>query len=445
MQISQKEQLNNNGIKADMLDVLIILMMFANAILKFVLYFLNIQSESGQLAIMYIIVAVISACLCFRHFSRMIQHGFLSVIILFVAIGVSFVITGLSRDFHYTKYYSELKSYLAMAVCIIFLTLLIAWKKKRDINLKVIFAAVIILTVISFVSLFRHDSDIAGYIRDSSGLTYQNVSYFSAYAFGLTLFHITETVKSRPLSWFYKLIYFVFLAIQAATCFLAGGRGGLVLLVVLFVASVFMYWGKKAYRIVVPAVIILIFLRYAFPFVISLLGINVKGIERVMDFFNGGLLDDGRMSLYLESLGVFGDSPVFGHGIGSIFYYLKSYSHNLFLDVLSETGVVGLLIFLFVLIVFIKKISMFYRQGSLFRFLTIMFICGFTLNMFSGYFWNNQHLWLPIAVALTIHKNEFEHNVINTFESDDVVPDEEPQTEADIPDDTPPLKGENDG
>ena len=61
MQISQKEQLNNNGIKADMLDVLIILMMFANAILKFVLYFLNIQSESGQLAIMYIIVSDISS------------------------------------------------------------------------------------------------------------------------------------------------------------------------------------------------------------------------------------------------------------------------------------------------------------------------------------------------------------------------------------------------
>ena len=36
------------------------------------------------------------------------------------------------------------------------------------------------------------------------------------------------------------------------------------------------------------------------------------------------LNDDGRMSLYLESLGVFGDSPVFGHGIGSIFYYLNS-------------------------------------------------------------------------------------------------------------------------
>lgn len=445
MLISQKEQLKYNGIKADMLDVLIILMMFANAILKFVLYFLNIQSGSGQLAIIYIIVAVISACLCFRHFSRMIQHGFLSVIILFVTIGVSFVISGLRRDFHYTKYYSELKSYLAMAVCIVFLTLLIAWKKKRDINLKVIFAAIIILTVISFASLFRHDSDIGGYIRDSSGLIYQNVSYYSAYAFGLTLFHFTESVRIRPLTWLNKLIYLVFLGVQVATCFLSGGRGGLVLLVVLFIASVFMYWGKKAYKIVVPSVIILIFIRYAFPFLINLLGINVKGIERVMDFFNGGILGDGRTGLYLESLGVFSESPIFGHGIGSIFYYLKSYSHNLFLDILSETGIVGLLLFLFVLIVFFKKIFMLYRQGSLFRFLTIMFICGFTLNMFSGYFWNNQHLWLPIAVALTINKNEFDNNVISAIESDVDDSDDEHQPEDRIHDDAPLLKGENDG
>ena len=408
MQISQNAQLNNRSNKAEMLDFLIILMVFSAAILKFVLFFLNIKSESGQLAVIYIIVAVISACLCFRHFSRMIQSGFLSVIILFVVIGVSFVITGLFHDFHYSIYYSELKAYLAMAVCTVFLTLLIAWKQKRDINLNVVFAAIIILTLISFVSLFRHDSDIAGYIRDSSGLVYQNVSYYSAYAFGMTLFHITETLRIRPLTWLNKLIYFVFLAVQAATCFLSGGRGGLVLLVVLFITSVFMYWSKKSYRIVVPTVILLIVTRYAFPLIIRLLGINVKGIERIVDFFSGNLIDGGRAEKYIKSLEAFSESPVFGNGIGSIFYNLNSYSHNFVLDILAETGVVGLLVFIFVLIVFFKKVFLFFKQGSLFRFLTIIFICGITLNMFSGYVWSNQHVWLPIAVFLTIHKNEFE-------------------------------------
>ena len=65
--------------------------------------------------------------------------------------------------------------------------------------------------------------------------------------------------------------------------------------------------------------------------------------------------------------------------------------------------------------------------------------------MFSGYFWNNQHLWLPIAVALTINKNEFDNNVISAIESDVDDSDDEPQPEERIHDDAPLLKGENDG
>ena len=88
MQIFQKEQLNNNSLKLEMLDVLIILWIFSSAILKSVLYFFNIQAISGQLAIMYIIVAVISALLGFKYFSRMIPSGYLLVVLLFGAASV---------------------------------------------------------------------------------------------------------------------------------------------------------------------------------------------------------------------------------------------------------------------------------------------------------------------------------------------------------------------
>ena len=98
------------------------------------------------------------------------------------------------------------------------------------------------------------------------------------------------------------------------------------LLVVLFITSVFMYWGKKSYRIVVPTVILLIVTRYVFPLIIRLLGINVKGIERIVDFFSGNLIDGGRAEKYIKSLEAFSESPVFGNGIGSIFYNLNSCS-----------------------------------------------------------------------------------------------------------------------
>jgi O-antigen ligase len=419
MQIFQKEQLNNNSLKLEMLDVLIILWIFSSAILKSVLYFFNIQAISGQLAIMYIIVAVISALLGFKYFSRMIPSGYLLVVLLFVVLGVSFVITGVRYGISEVKFLSEFKAYFAMAICSLLITVLVAWRKKKEINFNIIFVAIIILSLISFLSLFKGDSvTTGGYIRDSSGLIYQNVSYYSAQAFGLTLFHITETRKNKTLSWLYKTVCAILLIIQASTSILSGGRGGIVLLVVLLIATVIINMGKKTYKIVIPAAIFIVVIRFTVPWLINQFGINIKGITRIMSFFNGDLLNDGRFELYSQSLSLLGENPVFGKGIGSIFHYLHSYSHNLFMDILAESGVLGLLIFIVLLVLFIKKMFVLFRQGSLFRFLTYIFICGITLNLFSGYIWTNQLVWLPIAVVLTINLNEFEFASTENYISD---------------------------
>ena len=394
MQIFQKEQLNNNSLKLEMLDVLIILWIFSSAILKSVLYFFNIQAISGQLAIMYIIVAVISALLGFKYFSRMIPSGYLLVVLLFVVLGVSFVITGVRFGITEVKFFSEFKAYFAMAICSLLITVLVAWRKKKEINLNIIFIAIIILSLISFLSLFKGDSvTTGGYIRDSSGLIYQNVSYYSAQAFGLTLFHITETRKNKTLSWLYKIVCAILLIIQASTSILSGGRGGIVLLVVLLIATVIINMGKKTYKIVIPAAIFIVVIRFTVPWLINQFGINIKGITRIMDFFNGDLLKDGRFELYSQSLSLLGENPVFGKGI-------------------------GLLIFIVLLVLFIKKMFVLFRQGSLFRFLTYIFICGITLNLFSGYIWTNQLVWLPIAVVLTINLNEFEFARTEIYISD---------------------------
>lgn len=425
MQIFQEEQLNNNKIKAEMLDFLIILFTFASAILKFVLYFLNLQSGSGQIAIVYVIVAVISAFLCFKYFSIMIPKGFFAIFVLFLLIGFSFSITWVRFGSTEPKFISECKAYFAMAICTLMITYLISRRRKRDINLNVIFVAIIMLSLISFLSLFQGDSITSGgYISDSSGLIYQNVSYFSAHAFGLTLFHITESRKYKSLSWIYKLSCFVLLIIQTSSCLLSGGRGGLVLLFVLFISCIIFNFGKKAYKIIVPVVIFIIIIRFTVPWLINLLGINIKGFTRIMSFLSGDLKTDSRVGTYMQSFDLFRESPIAGNGIGSIFNYLNSYSHNMVLDILAETGVVGLLVFVFVFVLCVRKNYALFRQGSLFRFLTYIFICGITFNMFSGYVWTNQLVWLPAAVFLAFNPNESVYDRIETTYSNDDIQDD---------------------
>ncbi len=385
-----------------MLDVLIIIWSFSSAFLHSILFFINRQVNSGQLAIVYIIVAVLSGILCFKYFSRWTPRSVLFIIFLFVFIGISFVITRIRYGSGEPMFISEFKSFFAMAICIVLLSFLIIWRDKRDINLGMVLIAAIILSIVSFLSLFRGDRvTSAGYISDSSGLSYQNISYFSSYAFGLTFFHLNEKSKIIKLSPASVFMYVVLFLAQISSCLISGGRGGLVLFIILFVFSFAIHNGiKKSYKILLPTLIIILIAWFLIPIIIDVLDINVKGLSRIIRFLNRGFVDEGRSNLFSQSLNVFVDSPVIGNGIGSIFFYLHTYSHNLFLDILSETGLIGLFAFLFIIILFIRKTVLLFNQGSLYRFLTILFICGFSLNLFSGYFWANQHIWMPLIVML---------------------------------------------
>lgn len=110
------------------------------------------------------------------------------------------------------------------------------------------------------------------------------------------------------------------------------------------------------------------------------------------------LSDRGRMALASKAISAFRERPIFGNGIGSVFYLLGNYSHNMFTDILAETGMIGLIAMVFMIGHAVRKAMMLYKAGSLYRFMLILLISGIVLNLFSGYVWVNQHIWLPVIV-----------------------------------------------
>lgn len=61
--------------------------------------------------------------------------------------------------------------------------------------------------------------------------------------------------------------------------------------------------------------------------------------------------DQGRMIRYLEALAIFSDHPILGSGLGGYESITgEGWPHNFFLELLCETGVVGTLIFILILL-----------------------------------------------------------------------------------------------
>jgi O-antigen ligase len=116
-----------------------------------------------------------------------------------------------------------------------------------------------------------------------------------------------------------------------------------------------------------------------------------------------------RQELVTQSLNMFWQSPVFGIGINNFFNNLSIVSpkgntfliqpaHNIFLLVLSETGIVGLIAFLFILSK--SLLSILKKQN---KYLLLCLLAIIFLGMFDHYFLTLQQGQLLLSFVLGIN------------------------------------------
>lgn len=96
--------------------------------------------------------------------------------------------------------------------------------------------------------------------------------------------------------------------------------------------------------------------------------------------------DNGRFALWERSLEVWKTSPLLGIGLEGMYRHFGLANHNTYIQVLSETGVVGLVLFLSLIISLIKRTS---RCSSVY---TCIFV-GVLLQMFFLDALDNRCVW----------------------------------------------------
>ncbi len=258
------------------------------------------------------------------------------------------------------------------------------------------FVSILFSVVSLYVVLFHNSATSGGYIRDENNLNYQSTSYLAAYAAALAQYSLIERKKvCYCYAQFGKRILVPTLALTIVSdlyvVFSAGGRGGFVTCIVLFGFSFLIINMKHQINLksclsifcllfIVTAGFILIFSS-----VKNTGSVENSGFERIIGFLEVQS-DANRSDLRNAALNSFKESPILGHGISSVFYEIGEYSHNCFTDFLVEGGMIGFIIFCVIIFATFRKGFLLAKKELSNSLWLYIFLCGFLMSLFSGYY-----------------------------------------------------------
>lgn len=116
--------------------------------------------------------------------------------------------------------------------------------------------------------------------------------------------------------------------------------------------------------------------------------------------------ENGRDFLRAMALNSFLESPILGHGFGSVFYEIGEYSHNCVTDALVETGIIGAGIFVFLIIYVWKKSGQMMRYDITNFLWRIIFLDGIVMSLFSGYYLAHLPIYWTVGFVLSFKREK---------------------------------------
>ena len=332
-----------------------------------------------------------------------------SIGIFIVAIIILVTLTKLKypqADMYFSGTY---KSLLVRTVPCAFAGMLVArhnsLKKTEFFLLPVTF----MVTIVLFTTILKNATgNLKMYI--TLGIDRQTMSYLAAYMICWLVYCwiyfdslLTPKLFRTAVS---KLIIVILIIINTWPLFAGGGRGAIVVIVAFLLFLVFVHirplHSPKGMVIAFFGVIMLILSINKLSTIQMLSG----GLQRISSLFNRQLDQSSleRITIFKKAFLVFRNHPILGNGAGSVICQIGIWSHNVFLDILADFGVVGLVVFLFV---FVKALKTVLRRIKTDRSLEIAFYLGmgsFIMLCFSGSYLSDGGLWFFVVYALSYDK-----------------------------------------
>lgn len=233
--------------------------------------------------------------------------------------------------------------------------------------------------------------------------------FFTDYmSFGLTCMLPSFCACCIGRNLFKKKIYFVFEVIAFLEILFFCNRGAIIVAValelLLYLTATRLSW-KKIGFIIFCTIIVVILLLNIEKILLELIkfldkqdlnSYSIKAIYNMVSGENSGL--SGRDTIWKTANNYFKESWIWGHGIGAFQNKYGGYTHNIFFEILTSYGMIGMSIFIVLLLMYIYKIFMSYGY---YRILLIAFlIIGIFPLLLSIYTFKWQYFWAFIILSI---------------------------------------------
>ena len=377
------------------------------------------ELESGMKAKEAIVIAGIAYLLfgvdIIKH--RFFQRNYTQFFVLFVIL-VLYFITGLiyPHTDAYDNYKTSLLLYGAICVPACYVGIRLARESYEEEIMRVLPYFVFFISFVVARAVFSSSirMTLLGHGEDDV-FNYQNSSYFLSFCYSYCFYYIffwnrNGAEKKSFIQKFVRIIMIVLLFVCAISCILGGGRGAFVYLIAIsgyLIFRVITRGGKKKKNYITLLILGIGIMAILFS---QLNLFESTGFSRIQERLTS---DDNRSDLWKNAMRVYEDSPLVGHGLGSIWWTVGFYSHNILTDLLAETGLIGATIILLVFVKMLRSLVRYSKINTFDLFMLVIFLGALVHDSFSGYWFSSFKFYLIFGYVFTRSYSMLKHNIRN--------------------------------
>ena len=150
-------------------------------------------------------------------------------------------------------------------------------------------------------------------------------------------------------------------------------------------------------RLVIPAMIVSVIMILATVYASNFLGSSLFGrFLNIQESIQAEAGEASRIFLWQSSLQQFWEAPIFGNSLENLTFHY--YPHNILLEVMISTGILGLAPFTILLFAALRRSYLILKDRPQHFWVVVLFLQSLAQSLFSGALYTQT--WLAISLAL---------------------------------------------